>query len=228
MPLGNLSVAEQGMPPGFSELAIIMRKDTSMTLNRVDPGKMRAAICAMLFSALVCSTAVAHETWSADPDSDAGNCAECHGKFGFVGTKYLSRHDGTVWSGDLMTGHGSSTLTGCMECHLIEGDQPAISRCAGCHGREEDGGAMQTGMGLVQHHRVKGITDCDACHMSGGTIAGEDVVPAKMLVKGIDPCNDAQFGPDGLDNDGDGLYDSDDPDCQKISQGEDEGVKQSK
>lgn len=113
-----------------------------------------------------------------------------------------------------MTGHGTSTMTGCMECHQIEGDQPLLKRCAGCHGREQDGGALQLSAGLVQHHQIKGITSCSTCHALQQSIVGEDVVPGKMLQKGIDPCKDALFGPDGLDNDGDGLYEKADPDCQ--------------
>lgn len=113
-----------------------------------------------------------------------------------------------------MTGHGTSTMTGCMECHQIEGDQPLLNRCASCHGREADGGSLQLSAGLVQRHEIKGITTCSTCHELQQSIVGENVVPVKMLQKGIDPCEDALFGPDGLDNDGDGLYDKADPDCK--------------
>ncbi len=205
----------------------LMRKKTVMNLNRIDLRKMQTALYTMLFAIMASSSALAWETWSADPDKDTGNCASCHGKFGFVGTKYTSMHDATVWTGDLMTGHGSSTLTGCMECHQIEGDQPLLNRCASCHGREEDGGALQLSAGLVNRHQIKGIATCSSCHALPQSIAGENIVPAKMLEKGIDPCNDAQFGPDGLDNDGDGLYDSADPDCQNDIQAEGDAVKAS-
>ena len=186
-----------------------------MTRKRLARIVIEAGIGALLLAALGTSSAFANETWSADPVTDTGNCAECHGKYGFVGEKYISAHDGTTWTGDLMTGHGSSMLTGCMDCHLVEGDQPSIVRCTGCHGREKDGGNMQKGAGLIQHHRFKETGSCDLCHGFSELAVGEDIVPAIMLRRGIDPCNDAQFGPDGLDNDGDGLYDSADPDCQK-------------
>lgn len=168
----------------------------------------------MVLGLAVHSLAFAYETWSENPDTDTGNCATCHGKFGFVGKKYVSAHDGTVWTGDLMTGHGSSMLVGCLDCHAAEGDQPLIARCAGCHGREEDR-AMAIGAGLHQLHRVKAMPDCDLCHGKDEQVVGEHVVPTIMEAKGMDPCNDAQFGPDGLDNDGDGKTDRDDPDCQK-------------
>lgn len=112
-----------------------------------------------------------------------------------------------------MSGHGLSMFVGCRDCHAQEGDQPKLARCAGCHGREEDGGPLLTSAGLVQHHRNAGLAECDACHAPGADPVGEDVVPAFMAGKGLESCNDAQFGPDGLDNDGDGLRDGDDPDC---------------
>jgi hypothetical protein len=176
-----------------------------------------AGICALMLAALCSPSAFAWGTWSENPTNDTGNCATCHGKFGFVGMKYVSAHDGTTWTGDLMTGHGSSVLTGCKDCHIVEGDQALISRCAGCHGRDEDGGVMAKGAGLRQHHRSKGISECDICHGFDSDPVGEQVTPRGMRAKGIDPCNDAQFGPDGLDNDGDGLYDGADPDCQQSS-----------
>ena len=192
-----------------------------MTSIRIRTVKTPAVICALLLALLGLSSAYAYQTWSDDPLTDTGNCATCHGKYGFVGTKYVSLHDATTWTGDLMTGHGSTTMTGCMECHLVEGDQPSIVRCTGCHGREEDGGIMQKGVGLRQRHRLKEVTECEMCHGASEVTVGENVVPATMIIKGIDPCNDAQFGSDGLDNDGDGLYDSADPDCQKGEDAED-------
>ena len=185
-----------------------------MTRKRLARIVIEAGIGSVRLAALGTSSAFANETWSADPVTDTGNCAECHGKYGFVGEKYISAHDGTTWTGDLMTGHGSSMLTGCMDCHLVEGDQPFVDRCTGCHGREEDADTTQKGAGLRQHHRSSGISSCDMCHGSSELTVGENISPAIMIRKGIDPCNDAQFGPDGLDNDGDGLYDSADPDCQ--------------
>ncbi len=185
-----------------------------MTSIRTLTRELSVKICVVLVALITCSSIAAYETWSENPETDTGNCASCHGKFGFVGNKYTSLHDGAVWTGDLMTGHGSTTMTGCMECHRVEGDQPLISRCASCHGREEDGGALQLGAGLVQRHHIKGLTVCAGCHEPVQNIAGENVTPEGMRRKGIDPCKDAQFGLHGLDNDGDGLYDEEDPDCQ--------------
>jgi len=186
-----------------------------MILSRMGTAVILTVACALVMPALIVTPAIAFETWSENADDDSGNCADCHGKFGFVGENYVSAHDETEWDADLMTGHGWATLTGCMECHLVEGDQAPIARCAGCHGREEDAATAQAGAGLVQHHLLEGISDCELCHVTGEKLAGENVVPVKMAAKGIDPCNDAQYGPDGLDNDGDGLYDRADPDCQQ-------------
>jgi len=176
--------------------------------------RVTAGICGALVAVLCATSAFAYPTWSVDPATDTGNCAGCHGQFGYVRKKYVSLHDGTVWTGDLMTGHGSSMMVGCLECHQMEGDQPHIARCTGCHGREEDAATTQKGAGLRERHRTSGIDQCDLCHGSGEAAVGENVIPANMARKGIDPCNDAQFGPEGLDNDGDGLYDGADPDCR--------------
>lgn len=156
------------------------------------------------------SPGTAYETWSDDPETDTGNCATCHGKFGFVGEKYTSLTDSRLWPADLMTGHGMNRLVGCMECHRVEGDQPEIARCGDCHGRDEDGaGGLQRSAGLRQHHRSSGIGTCNLCHGANEVTVGEHIVPTGMAKKSIEPCKD------NLDNDGDGLRDSDDPDCSK-------------
>ena len=130
----------------------------------------------------------------------------------------------------------------CLVCHNQIGDNPSTFSsgnpdypfsCAGCHGREGDNtpndgafGGTNPGRsdGLRNHHRSNGITTCDICHTADQTpsLVGESTLPpnyggpplappSAALI--ADPCSDAQFGPDGLDNDGDNLYDAADPDC---------------
>jgi hypothetical protein len=109
--------------------------------------------------------------------------------------------------------------------------------CTGCHGREEDntpanpdfGNSDGRGAGLRQHHYNSGVTTCTGCHQDADpanyTPVGEEVLPPYYANPGVnhpaiptDSCNDdgsEQFAglTIGLDNDGDTLYDSDDPGC---------------
>jgi len=128
----------------------------------------------------------------------------------------------------------------CTVCHVSIGDDALTYEsgnpdypygCAGCHGREGDntendgafGGPIAgRSDGLRNHHRANGIDTCDGCHMDDQTpsLVGESALPpnygglpGSRAALIADPCSDAQFGPDGLDNDGDNMHDGDDPDC---------------
>ncbi|MDH3214959.1 MAG: hypothetical protein OEN01_01545 [Candidatus Krumholzibacteria bacterium] len=113
----------------------------------------------------------------------------------------------------------------------------AIS-CLGCHGRDE-GGAGVTGAGLRQHHWSNFITSCGntGCHADDSnpsvfTVVGEHVLPPYYANPGTGhpdipdhPCNLLSQGyPEdvaaaalsGLDNDGDGVYDTGDLDCAGV------------
>jgi len=106
--------------------------------------------------------------------------------------------------------------------------------CSGCHGRAED---ARPGAGLRQHHTNSGVNVCKTCHMDADpaiyTPVGEDVLPPYYTASNepfvnlpTDPCNphgeeDYAGGRQGLDNDGDGLYDKRDPDCRPIGPGND-------
>jgi len=101
--------------------------------------------------------------------------------------------------------------------------------CSGCHGRAEDGtgtGSEGYGAGLRQHHWLDGVTSCGTCHADADPSAfepeDEDVLPPYYAavdpdhpLMPEDPCNAAADGytedyaatTQGLDNDGDGLYD---------------------
>ena len=90
----------------------------------------------------------------------------------------------------------------CNYCHRLD---PALQRstCDNCH----------TDQGLSRHHQCAGgSTSCVNCH--GSTPPAEDTDVAGCLVE----CGD------GLDNDGDCLYDGDDPDCEAPPEVCDNGV----
>jgi hypothetical protein len=105
--------------------------------------------------------------------------------------------------------------------------------CVGCHGRAEPAaGGTVTGAGLRQHHFRNGITSCGSagCHTDADpasfTTANEHTFPpfyatpdAAHPNKPANPCNNlggsegAVAPPNGLDNDGDLVYDGAEPDC---------------
>lgn len=108
--------------------------------------------------------------------------------------------------------------------------------CMGCHGRAEDNTAANpnfpnggAGAGLRQVHFRAGVTGCETCHADASpaafTPAGERVLPPYYANPGTahpamprSACNadgSENFAgtPIGLDNDGDGLYDGNDPGC---------------
>ncbi|HSS65587.1 MAG TPA: hypothetical protein VLS27_14240, partial [Gammaproteobacteria bacterium] len=109
--------------------------------------------------------------------------------------------------------------------------------CVGCHGRYEDMGndgiSAGLGAGLRQHHTNAGITECKTCHEDADpanyTPVGENVPPpfyftpdAEFPNKPTNACNsngeeDYAGGWQGLDNDGDGIYDVFDPDCRPLA-----------
>jgi len=114
------------------------------------------------------------------------------------------------------------------------GDTPGLG-CVGCHGRAEDAGqdliSNGLGAGLRQHHHQAGVTTCANCHTDAdpmdAVVVGEHVSPP--YYGSVDtlvamPCNPSALANVnenwsvgdfiGLDNDGDGLFDLDDPDCQ--------------
>ena len=172
--------------------------------------------------------------------STYGQCSGCHG--GFLTADYTSNtlQDRVDWVAPIVTGeggvnslhegHAAMVNNNCLACHQTIGDNPRIAgpsgdgfnSCMGCHGRNEDANNMGQGpgrgAGLRQHHWVNGITTtCSGCHPDSNpanfTPVGEDVPGARNAALGIDPCNDTVFGVFGSDNDGDNLYDGDDPDC---------------
>jgi hypothetical protein len=128
---------------------------------------------------------------------------------------------------DCDTCHGSSRFPVILDSSN-GGNGLAPIACVGCHGREEDIGnddlSRGRGAGLRQHHYVAGISHCAGCHLDADpfeyTPVGEDVLPSYYFTpdpshpnKPTDPCNpageeDYAGNLDGLDNDGDDLYDA--------------------
>ncbi len=162
-------------------------------------------------------------------------CQNCHGAFdGSASPK------GTVFpNGDKHYMHRSSSQmdASCGLCHSSnDNDNPWIGSssgtsnnpgygCVGCHGRDYGGSVGVSGVGLRQHHVVTGITSCGGgCHPNDPAPLPENVKPpyyGTVDTNADDPCNNPPDYPEnwsigdtfGLDNDGDNLYDLDDPDC---------------
>ena len=171
---------------------------------------------------------------------DATNCGACHGDF--RSNQYISPGDGALW-GNLHNLHRTTMLSGdCDACHSagdrfpvflsssVGGDGLEPISCAGCHGREGDN-TPQSGYsaGLRQHHTSAGVMICGQCHPDANpanfTPVGEDNLPPYYFNPGNghpnipgDSCNqdgseDFAGNADGLDNDGDAVYDGGDTDC---------------
>ncbi|MGA9573630.1 MAG: PKD domain-containing protein [Lysobacterales bacterium] len=143
-------------------------------------------------------------------------------------------HRRTMLNSDCNTCHVSSGRSPAYLGISAGGSGLAPIACVGCHGREEDMGhdglSPGRGAGLRQHHTNAGETDCMGCHDDADpatyTPVGEDVLPEYYANPGsnhplipVDPCNpngsEGAFAGSllGLDNDGDGTYDTADSDC---------------
>jgi hypothetical protein len=105
--------------------------------------------------------------------------------------------------------------------------------CMGCHGRYEDANTVDfsagLGAGLRQHHTNAGVASCAGCHDDADpqnyVTVGENILPPYYFTpdevfmdKPTDPCSgrgEENYAGiwEGLDNDGDGVYDVLDDDC---------------
>lgn len=155
-----------------------------------------------------------------------GGCQNCHGAF----------TDGTSTKGSVfpsdnkhaMHRASSNMNTDCDLCHTSgDGRDPWIGSsdgtvdtpgmgCIGCH----------EAAGLRAHHLDAGVSTCLTCHPSDPTPPAESVPPpyyGSVDTNADNSCNTvmaAEVNENwtvgdfvGLDNDGDGLYDANDPDC---------------
>lgn len=183
---------------------------------------IRSFFAAAIFFALAASTtALAYERYN-------DGCQACHGAF----TDATSLKGSIFPSGDKHEMHRSSSAmnTDCDLCHTSgDGRDPFIGSsngtannlgigCTGCHAAE----------GLRAHHATSGITGCASCHTSDGMPSPEDLHPRYYGTVDTNADGSCNLEPAanvnenwtigdflGLDNDGDGLYDVLDPDCQQ-------------
>jgi hypothetical protein len=136
-----------------------------------------------------------------------GRCSACHGPVGQSGV-FLNQSDGVNYS------------QGCVGCHGRHED--VTNSCTGLNGTL--GGVevnCGSGAGLRAVHESKvGAGTCTDCHTNDGAPVGEHVLPYNYTLGNNtqkDSCDsdglESQYGSTGLDNDGDGLRDADDPDC---------------
>ncbi len=166
----------------------------------------------------------------ASQDDGLGNCASCHELSVGGFRRRAALHDAHV---------NNATAT-CQLCHTATGDVPLLGSsgesggvgCIGCHGLPLATG-QSTGAGLRRHHALRLVRPdqngfvCADCHGGDPTPPAESTLPAyysRVDVIPKSPCN-ADGKEDfwnletgladgrGLDNDGDLLYDSGDPDC---------------
>ncbi len=203
---------------------------------------VRGAVIAIVVLSIHAAESGAYDRYSVNGDDT--NCRACHGNF--RDNAYVSLSDGQDW-GNLHNIHRFDMLGGdCDTCHISSSQRfPVYTSssgggagfdpigCVGCHGRLEDQAA---GAGLRRHHWNAGVALCAGCHADANpanyTPVGEDVLPPYYFTpdtnhpdKPTDPCNpsggeDYAGISEGLDNDGDDLYDGNDPDCGAVLLGD--------
>lgn len=144
-------------------------------------------------------------------------------------------HRFTMLSSECNACHSGGSRTPVIINLSTGGNGLAAISCMGCHGRAEDDSATNpsdlpgAGAGLRQHHFRAGEVVCVDCHADSDpaafAVVGEEVLPPYYAMPGTghpaipdDSCNpaggeDFAASMDGLDNDGDGIYDMMDFDC---------------
>jgi cytochrome c553 len=149
-------------------------------------------------------------------------------------------HRYTMLSGDCDVCHVSSDEFPVYLSQSAGGDGMAAISCVGCHGNAENNSPDNPdwpqsgyGAGLRQHHHNAGVTSCAGCHDDASpanfTPAPEGTLPVYYADPGnghpmipTDACNqdgseNFAGAPEGLDNDGDLLYDGADGDCSSTA-----------
>ncbi len=196
--------------------------------KRIVQSTSRSAVVGALLSMLVLGVLASSSTaWER---YDQG-CNDCHGDF-FSG---VSPKGTTFPSNNKHEMHKSTSHmdAACNLCHggagvLVldssggTGTNPGVG-CVGCHGRAYDGPG-DSGVGLRKHHDATTNTACVSCHHDDPEPLPESALPTyygTTDTKIDEPCNTSpgflenySLGDtEGLDNDGDVHYDSDDGDC---------------
>jgi hypothetical protein len=176
-----------------------------------------------------------------DPTTPAaGYCAACHPGFSSRGPTHDLHvpaftlncnlcHAGadrnnpfTMWS----VGDGSASSNfGCGGCHGVDyGETIRADYNNGSALFALSGLRKASGYGLRKQHLARGVTVCLDCHADvlRCFVKPENAAPpnySRMDVNVFDPCSSEDSTPEqtedavGLDNDGDGRVDQDDPDC---------------
>ncbi len=174
------------------------------------------SVLALVSLALWAQDGEAFESFNASAD-----CLECHGFYDDPFDNCSSCH--TIFSGGPGSyGHFAHLNIGlplfCFTCHIDIGDDPPTSKCTICHLKN----------GLIKHHNIAaeeipGIAFdetglCWMCH-DEVTPDPEDTMPPGYEGTCLNPCDGSEelFTTGSftmsLDNDGDLLLDSADPDC---------------
>ena len=212
-------------------------------MNRV-PGVTPSFILPFLIALLMIG---ASEAWSYEKYKDCKDCHRSFRSSPYTslsdgsnwGDDLHDVHRNNMLSGECDTCHSSGSKKPVFIDRDKGGNGLAPISCVGCHGREEDMGndsvSAGRGAGLRQKHTNAGESDCLRCHSDADpanyTPVGEDVLPNFFANPGFghpniptDSCNPA--GEEniagttlGLDNDGDGNYDTADSDCRTYSVG---------
>lgn len=216
--------------------------------NRWTLAFMLAVPCLAL---LLLPNAFGYESYHDPTMNDAGYCATCHPGFG--GGRNDTLHVLHTGGSDPVTQNCNLCHTGSGRDNPLTlwstGDNGDGRGCAGCHARDygetigaDYGGFPITGLpkssgyGLQKNHISRGITVCLDCHteQAQGDILTEDVQPVfyargdvSLNSMSVHSCTNEDTGNDadnlGLDNDGDLLTDSADPDCAICPDGDSDG-----
>jgi cysteine-rich repeat protein len=187
---------------------------------------IRSLFCAQVigFVAVAALVIALPETGAYERYNDG--CQACHGAF----TDETSPKGSVFPRGDKHYMHRNSQAmnTDCDLCHSPnDNDDPFIGSSAGtpnnpglgCIGCHNDSG-------LRAHHVANSVTSCTPCHGNDPAPPAESAIPPYYGTADTNvdqPCNtlaSAEVNENwtvgdfvGLDNDGDGLYDGNDPDC---------------
>jgi len=180
-----------------------------------------------------------YDRWSVN--DDATNCGYCHGDF--RSSNYISPVDGLNWGNLHNIHRSTMLSGDCDTCHLGADEFPVLLNqsnggdgfepvgCMGCHGVDPAPSVPNNdwwGAGLRAHHAnaVVGPDNngdtCISCHTNDPVPAPEDTMPSYYFTPDLihtskpdDPCLTENYAGAaiGIDNDGDQLYDGNDPDC---------------
>ena len=178
---------------------------------------LAGAMALVLGFCLVSTAPVAAEM--AYPNYSQG-CNNCHGEFESPDSP---RED---WSATKHLVHQQMVGFNCVTCH---DGSPGINtenmvKCAACHGHDYTGIATDPNLqrdaavGMRAHHLPFVGSTCTNCHSGAPAGADPTSLPEDTPTSfGINPCDGSEdwegVQGEGLDNDGDGLYDMNDPDC---------------